>query len=131
MKRALIHYDRRTEGTLPFAGIDVSTPVAGFFRYRMRAASPRGGVRIWYGPPKDPVTGEVLDRSWRWQAEFNGELVDDFDRVWPACAGDPITEADYRAYCARTEWARQNAPNSSYATGKRRDPLSVHEPLPF
>ena len=112
-------------------GHDVSEPAAGYFRYRLGQDQPRGGVRIWHGPPLDPVTGEELDRSHRWQAEFNGEPID-FNRVWPACIGEPITEADYRHYCARTEWAREHAPNSAYAERHRKiDPLSLNNPLPF
>lgn len=111
---------------------DVSRPVAGFFRTKLSSRSVAVGVRIHYGPPLDPVTGEELDRSWRWQAEVNGEPYGDFDRVWPACAGEPISEERYREYCARMEWARTNTPNSSYAEpGRRRDPLSTDEPLPF
>lgn len=112
-------------------GADVSKPVEGYYRHRLRSGGVRGGVRIFYGPPRDPVTGEEMDRSWRWQAEFDGSLVE-FDDIWPACVGDPITEGDYQAFCARAAWARQNAPNSSYADPlKRRDPLSTNEPLPF
>lgn len=88
------------------AGQDISQPVAGFFRFKLGGGSVAGGVRIWFGPPHDPVTGEELDRSWRWQAHFNGEPVD-FDRVWPACTGEPITQIDYSRLCARTEWARR------------------------
>ena len=114
-----------------FAGQDVSKPEAGFFRHKLRGGGIAGGVRLWHGPPADPVTGELLDRSWRWQAEFEGQPVD-FDDVWPNCVGDPVTEADYRAYCARRTWAAQNAPNSAFAKpGKRYDPLSSSEPLPF
>ncbi|RIV79541.1 hypothetical protein [Pelagerythrobacter aerophilus] len=114
-----------------FAGTDVTKPTAGFYRFRMRSGGVRGVVRIWFGPPHDPVTGEELDRSWRWQAEFNGEPVD-LDRVWPDCAGEPVTEQDYRRAIARQEWARQHAPDSAYADHrKRRDPLDPGEPLPF
>jgi hypothetical protein len=105
--------------------------VAGFFRFRLRAGSVIGGVKIWHGPPLDPITGEELDRSHRWQALFDDEPVD-FDRVWPACTGSPITEAEYRALVARREWARQHAPDSAYAKpGKRIDPLSRATPLQF
>ena len=114
-----------------FAGQDVTTPAEGYFRFRLVSGSVIGGVKIWFGPPHDPVTGEVLDRSWRWQALFDGEPVD-FDRVWPACIGRPISEDEYRALVARREWARQHAPESAYAeVGKRRDLLSAQEPLPF
>lgn len=115
----------------PATGADVSTPVAGFYRHRLRSGSVIGGVRIWYGPPHDPDTGEVMDRGYRWQAEFDGDPVD-FDQVWPGCTGSPISEAEYRALVARREWARKNAPDSSYAkVGRKIDPLSLAEPLPF
>ncbi len=132
MTRAALDYSTAQVRAVAVAGsVDVSTPVAGFFRFRMHGGAVRGGVRIWFGPPHDPVTGEELDRSWRWQSEMNGDLVD-FDRVWPACAREPISEAEYRAYCARTDWARQNAPHSAYADPmKRIDPLSTASPLPF
>ena len=113
------------------AGADVSQPEAGYFRYRLRGGAVRGGVRIWFGPPSDPVTGEVMDRSWRWCAEFDGEPVE-FDSVWPDCTGEPITERDYREFVGRREWAKHNAPNSAFANSKRRyDPLSTSEALPF
>jgi hypothetical protein len=110
---------------------DVSQPNAGFFRFKLGGGTIAGGVRIWHGPPHDPVTGEEMDRSWRWQAEFNGEPIP-FERVWPACTGSPITDEEYRRYIARQQWARENAPDSAFAErGRRRDPLSLNEPLPF
>ncbi len=112
-------------------GIDVSTPVAGFYRCKLVSGGVRGGVRIWFGQPLDPVTGEELDRSLRWQALFDGEPVD-LDRVWPGCAGDPITEDEYHRYVARARWARENAPDSAYASPRRKvDLLSAKTPLPF
>ena len=122
----------RNRGALAVAGaVNVSKPAAGFFRFKMRSGGVYGGVRIWFGPPHDPVTGEELDRSWRGQAEFNGQPCD-FDRVWPACCAMPITEIDYNRYCARTDWARRHAPESAFADhGKRLDPLSTDTPLPF
>lgn len=90
-----------------------------------------GGVRLWHGPPLDPIDGSVLDRSWRWMAEFDGEPID-FERVWPACTGQPITEAEYRQLVARREWARREAPGSAYAEpGRKVDFLSRKTPLNF
>lgn len=114
-------------------GVDVTTPQAGFWRFKLRSNGVMGGLRIWHGPPYDPETGEVLDRSWRWQAEFDGEPVD-FDDVWPVCAKaeNEITESEYHNYVARRIWAQRNAPKSAFADPKRRyDPLSTSEPLPF
>lgn len=133
MTRAHLNYSQATaKPPVAVAGaVAVDQPVAGFYRHRLRGGSIVGGVRIWFGAPLDPVTGEELDRSHRWQAEFDGEPAD-FDDVWPVCASDPITEMQYRALCARREWARQNAPGSAHAViGKRYDPLSSSNPLPF
>lgn len=111
--------------------VDVTEPVAGFYRCRLGSGSVWAGVYLWHGPPLDPVTGEELDRSWRWQAAWNGEPVP-FDTVWPKCAADPITPAEYRRFIATQRWAREHAPDSSYAErGRRHDPLSTREPLPF
>jgi hypothetical protein len=111
--------------------VSIDQPVAGFFRHKLNGRGVAGGVRIWFGPPLDPVTGEVLDRSWRWQAQFNGDAVD-FDEVWPRCTGEPISAEDYQRYIARQAWAQEKAPNSAYADPRRRhDPLSTKSPLPF
>lgn len=116
----------------PLGPQDVSVPVAGYFRHRLRSGSIAVGVRIHYGPPLDPVTGEVLDRSWRWMADVNGKPFADFDRIWPGCTGEPISEAEYHNYCARQRWAREHAPESSYAEpGRKMDPFSAATPLPF
>lgn len=112
-------------------GQDVSTPAAGYFRFKLRSKAIVGGVRIWFGPPLDPETGEEMDRSWRWQAQFDGELIE-FEDVWPACTGEPISEADYHNYCLRRRWAQRQAPKSALAQPTRRyDPLSTSNPLPF
>ncbi len=111
--------------------VEIAVPVAGHFRHRLRSGGVFGGVRLWHGPPLDPVTGEELDRGWRWQAHFNGVFVE-LDDVWPVCAGDPITEGEYRTYCNRQRWAEQHAPQSAYADPRKRiDPLSSANPLPF
>lgn len=125
-------YGDRREWTAPAGyGLDVSTPVAGFYRHRFGRDTIEVGVRIWHGPPLDPVTGEELDRSWRWQAEVNGCLVD-FERVWPACALNVVSEADYRTFCARQSWAKESAPKSAYAQpGRKIDRLSRETPLLF
>ena len=113
-----------------FAGQDVSKPEAGFFRFRLSGKSVAVGVEIRFGPPLDPITGEELDRSWRWLAFVNGEAFGDFDRIWPACVSEPITEAEYRTYCARQDWARTHAPESSYAEPGRRHERLLFKPSP-
>ena len=107
-----------------FVGFDPNIPIAGHYRFRMRSGGALCGVRIWFGPPLDPVTGEELDRSLRWQALVNDEPVD-LDRVWPKCAADLISEEEYRHFCRVQDWARENAPDSPMADPRRKaDPLS-------
>lgn len=126
-------YSSMRGGGKSFArGFDASVPVAGFYRMRLGAGTIRVGIRIWYGPPRDPVTGEELDRSWRWQAVADdGDLLD-LEQVWPACAREPISEADFKARVHRRAWAQQAAPQSGYADRRKiYDPLSSETPLPF
>ena len=107
------------------------TPVAGYYRHRLRSRTVAGAVRIWHGPPMDPVTGEEMDRCWRWQASFNGEYVE-IDDVWPVCAREPINEREHDRLIAQRDWAREHAPRSAYAeAGRKVDLLSLDTPLPF
>lgn len=127
----------RSRDAKTYTGHAIDKPEAGFFRYKLRSGSVAGGVKIWFGPPHDPVTGEVLDRSHRWQMRLDDGATycwdDDFwNRVWPACVGDPISEVEYNQLCARRQWAKENAPDSAYAKpGAKRDVLSMNEVLPF
>lgn len=130
MTRAALTYGE-TRQHRRFEGISASEPVPGFYRCKLVSGGVTGAVRIWHGPPHDPVTGEEMDRSWRWQAEFEGEYID-LDRVWPVCAGDPISESEYRQYIARARWAKNHAPTSPYARRfKRVDFLDAQAPLDF
>lgn len=131
MTRAHLNYaESRAEQA--FEGLDVTTPAPGFFKIKLSRDTVLRAVRIWHGPPADPVTGELLDRSWRWQAELDDGALVDFDRVWPACAKDPITEVEWKRCKARTDWAREHAPNSAFAErGVKIDLLSRDTPLPF
>ncbi|ALC12516.1 hypothetical protein [Sphingopyxis sp. 113P3] len=132
MTRSARPYAAGAENAQRFDGIDVEEPVAGFYRIRLGAETVAVGIRLWFGAPLDPLTGEELDRGWRWQAQADDGSILDFERVWPACARDPITEADFNARRARRAWARENAPDSAYAElGRKVDRLSRSEPLPF
>ncbi|HEX9947375.1 MAG TPA: hypothetical protein VGA98_07540 [Allosphingosinicella sp.] len=98
-------------------------------------------VRIWYGPPLDPETGEEMDRSWRWQIYVGGipledepivvggMRIDDLTRIWPACARERIDAAEYAHRIERAEWAAAYDPNDPYGTASGRiDPLTVSLP---
>lgn len=122
MTRAALDYSAR-RATAPAIGFDADEPIEGYYATRLRFGAIRVGVRIFYGPPSDPVTGEELDRSWRWQAHVNGRYVE-LDTVWPKCAGDPIDEAEYRYLCRLQRWGEQHAPDSPQA-----DPTRCVDPL--
>ncbi len=81
-------------------------PTAGFYKVRLTRNGPFVPVKIWHGPPLDPVTGEEMDRSWRWQALRNGEEID-IDFVWPWAGRNPISEAEYKRLAATMAWARK------------------------
>jgi hypothetical protein len=95
----------------------------------LRSGAAPVGIRIWFGQPYDPVTGELMDRSLRWQAEANGEPIA-LEQVWPRCAREPIDEREYRFLTERAAWARENAPTSPHANPHRPiDPMTA--PPPF
>lgn len=129
MARQHIDYTAPRYPVPTYEGANPDVPTAGFYRMRLRSGGVPVGVRIWFGAPLDPVTGEEMDRSHRMQAEINGTYAE-MDRVWPRCAGEPIDEAEYRHLCATQAWAKQHAPDSALAQPTRKvDPLS--SPLLF
>jgi len=104
-------------------------------------------VRIWFGPPFDPDTGEELDRSWRWQVLVNGQTLEAYaasrhrepaeqlERIWPRCAGTggPSAEdrKEYDFLIATIEHARQHDGFSPFASRTGRvDLLSATIPQP-
>lgn len=128
MSRDYLDYTARSA---PAAGqgFDPDTPVAGFYKMRLCSGAVPVGIRIWWGQPLDPIDGSVLDRSFRWNASANGQLIE-LERVWPRCAGDAITEAEAQYLTTLQSWGEQNAPDSPQANpNKRVDFLTA--PLPF
>lgn len=129
MTRSARPYAAGAMAVRTFEGFSVDDPVAGFYRMALRSGAAPVGVRIWHGAPLDPVTGEELERGWRWQAQVNGELVE-LETVWPRCARETIDEREYRFLTERAAWARENAPTSPHANPTRRiDPMTA--PPPF
>jgi len=124
MTRQHIDYRAPQYPVRTFEGFNPDQPKPGYYRMRLRSGGAFVGVRIWFGAPLDPVTGEEMDRSHRFQALINGTYAE-MDRVWPKCAGDPITEAEYQHLCATQKWAQQHAPESALADPRRKfDPLT-------
>lgn len=127
--RAHLDYAVRRASAHAFAGYDPETPVAGFYRMRLRTGAVFVGIRIWHGPPHDPVTGEEMDRSHRWQATANGRPID-LSRVWPKCAAHQIDQAEHDYLAAAQAWGVEHAPDSPQANPTQRiNPLTA--PPPF
>lgn len=103
-------------------------PEAGFYKGRLVKGGPWVAIRIWFGAPRDPVTGEELDRSHRWQAERNACEVD-VDAVWPYCAANRIDKAEHDYLLATHRWAVEHAPNSPEAAPRERIDLNALKPL--
>lgn len=109
-----------------------------FFKVRYTRGGAWCGLKVWHGLPADPDTGEPLDRSPRWQCEFNGKLSHEPDR-WllhfepdgtPVIAGETITESEYAYFAELHSWAAKYAPNDPAANPRQAiDLLTV--PIPF
>lgn len=110
-------------------GFNPDVPIAGLYRMRLVSRGVPVAIRIWHGPPADPVTGEELDRGWRWQATANNRPVD-LERAWPKCAADPIDKAEHDYLTSLQDWGEAHAPQSPQANPKRavdflRAPLTL------
>lgn len=97
-------------------------PEPGFYRLRLVKKGPMVPCRIRHEPPRDPETGEFLDRSWYWHGDMAGQ--DDPDpspeptqRVWRIWLSNhkPIEEAEYNFLVAEIVWAKQYAPEEPNA----------------
>lgn len=131
MRDATPYATRRDDYRAPEGyGFNPDKPVAGFYSIKLRRDGPPVAIRVWFGPPLDPVTGEELDRGWRWQVQTDGGDMLDVERVWPACARSPITEGQFKHMAGLRSWAKTEAPDSPLANpAAKSDPL--HNPLPF
>lgn len=99
-------------------------------------------VRIWFGVPADPLTGEPLDRSPRWQVMVGGVLIGDEPVIiggvtiseladfWPQCARHPITVEDHDYMVGRAAWSVRHDPLDPYGSDSGRIDLMT-APLPM
>ena len=130
MTRAHLDYTaRRAPAAASAPAFNPDVPVEGFYRMKLVAGAVVSAIRIWFGPPLDPIVRTELDRSPRWNATANGKPIA-LDRVWPKCADAPIDAQEYAYLLARQSWAETNAPDTALADPKQRiDFLTA--PLPF
>lgn len=129
MSRFYLNYSEPGSNEATFSGFSTLQPTPGFYKIRLTKGGHYVGVRIWFGPPHDPVTGEEMDRSWRWQASANGRYIE-IDRVWPRCGRDPISQAEHDYLANLQSWAEVHAPNSPQADPRKPIDL-LRAPLPF
>ena len=114
-----------------FSGYDVTVPTPGFYKMSLVHGGHPVAIEILYGPPRDPDTGEIMDRSWRFQATANGQPID-LDLVWPRCGRAPITATEAAYLTGLQAWAAEHAPASPQANPARRiDLLDADTPMPF
>lgn len=111
-------------------------PVAGTYATKLVRGGPRVPVRIWFG--NAIIAGEEQDRAPGWFVEIDGrtdrvEFGDDgyrcrvpldVERVWPHCAKDPVSEAEYRFLVSHAAWAREHQPDHPKA--QPRKPVDFH-----
>jgi hypothetical protein len=89
---------------------DPDEPVAGFYRLKLRKGATDSALRIWHGFPMDPETGaEMHERPMVWQATLNGGPCD-YLQFWPACARDPISEAEHNRLVERNKTMEPESP---------------------
>jgi hypothetical protein len=88
-------------------------------------------VKLWYGPPPDPDNpGQLLDRSWRWQAQIDGQEATDAYGVWASVSGHPISEAEYNARRLGKSWDALYNPSSPSLDPERPiDLLKIKPPF--
>jgi hypothetical protein len=128
MTRGRLDYSERRAPVVG-QGFDADVPVAGFYRMSLVKGGVKVGIRIWFGPPLDPVDGSELDRSHRWQATANGKYIS-LERVWPKCADDPVDQAEHDYLAGLQKWGEAHAPTSPQANPNQ--PVNMlTAPLPF
>jgi hypothetical protein len=104
-----------------------SEPHCGFFWRRMVRGGPKVPVAIWILQDIDEETGELLSDE-RMLCAVGGKEANADDQ-WTHCAGNPISEAEYRYLAAEAEWSREYKPsNPSAQPHKKIDPLGI-EPV--
>lgn len=111
---------------------DIAKPVAGYYRRKLVKGGVWMPVKLWFGPPLDPDTGEELDRSHRWQAMDGDRLVAgeaDIQDIWTRCCREPINATEYFYLVKDREWCRENAPHLPEANPTKRVDLGSMQTL--
>ncbi len=123
--------------------------VPGWYETKLVKGGPLVGARIAFMPPDDPITGEPMDRSYRYRLWIGGrEIIDDgqptqrdpetnkivrvgfLDRLWNiALTGNPVEEHRYHHLVAVHEWEVEHRPDLPAASPRAAVELSRIKPL--
>jgi len=95
-----------------------TSPQCGFFQRRFARGGVMVPVAIWIEQNINPETGELSDDE-KMVCLVNGEPASP-DDTWTYCAGNPITESEYRYLESRHRWARAHAPNDPFASPSKK-----------
>ncbi len=100
----------------------------------------RVGLCIEFGPSRDPMTGEELDRPWLWRAFLGGEptALEDIHAVImiagqdePYVKGERIDEIEYERLVQDRAWARNYAPTDPAANPRQVIDRTKIPPIKF
>lgn len=105
----------------------IDQPIVGFYRVKLVKNGPWCSARLWYGVPADPLTGEPLDRSPRWQALRAGNECA-LNDLWPWCHGNEIDKAEYNYLLSVEKWA-VNAPDAPEHDPRKAIDLNKLQPI--
>lgn len=103
---------------------------AGFYETRVVKGGPPVGVRIAFMPPDDPITGEPLDRSYRWRCWVGDKEIDDQGRIHDmAMTARPVDEHRYQYLISVHEWEVEHRPDLPFASPRQAVDLGRIKPL--
>lgn len=113
---------------MSIARIQPDQPQTGLFKRRLVKDGAWVPVKIWYGAPLDPDTGEELDRSPRWQALEGDRPSDDVPHTWLYSCDHPIDKAEYDYLMALGRYSVAHDPESPEARSHK--PIDLHRLKP-
>lgn len=110
---------------------------ARFYAMTLTRGGARVPVKVWFGRPVDPITGELLERPATWRCQIDGQddaieaCMIEIDGVTnePVIKGETIDEDEYTYLLQRNTWAREHEPESPHANPRKRIDMNALEPI--
>ena len=115
-----------------------------FFAVQLAKGAVRTPLKVWYGHPQDPDTGETLtERPAMWRGILDGEPCDMYPRngggfilefgngpsVEPIIVGDLIDEDEYEYLTQRNAHAREYEPAAPEANPRKPVNFNAMPPI--